>query len=338
MRKQLVSGLLTATSLMLGLAATAHGQHYQPFGPLDIHHDLQFFAPPIIDEYGDEPVAPNYGWFADYSRAMLHMSRPESVASSFQEDDLYGNIWDVGYMTEENHGWLVSIVHLGRANVFNLTAVTDIQGNNFTLVDNLNAGTYAGAEINKTFRVHVGEKGTYFEPFGGLRYAEFEELLNQETLVFDDPANPMVETGTGTAGVFQNTMIGGQFGMRSYVRRGHWVLSGEARSFAMANFQELSVRQTQIITTADGAGGFNVQNPVINQVDESYNEFVVGGELRVEAAYQFTRDIRGHVGMELLTLGRGIGRGFDQTNLTGAADNDQGVTYLGYFIGIQVNR
>jgi len=338
MRNHIALHGLKASLVLLAVAAAAQAQHYQPFGDLDVEYDLQLWSPPIIDEYGGEPVPPNYGWFADYSRAYLKLSRPESVDSQFQEDGTWGNIWDLGYMTEENHGWLVSILHFNRTSVASLTPVTDIQGNEFTLQNNLNFGTYAGVELNKTFRVHVGEHGSYFEPFGGFRYGKFEEQLNSETLVFDDPANPTMETGTGTRGIFHNSMVGGQLGLRTYTRKGHWIISSEFRGFGLMNFQELHVSQTQIVTTTDGMGGFNVQNPIVTRANESFDEFVIGGELRLEAAYEITREIRAHVGLELMHLGRGLGRGFDQTAFTGARDNDQAATYLGVFFGLQMNR
>ena len=337
MRKHLVTCWSTLCVTLLAVS-TATAQHYQPFGDLDVHYDFQMFAPPIIDEYGDEPVAPNYGWFLDYNRAYLKLSRPENVPSQFQEDGTWGNIWNLGYMTEDNHGWLISISHFNNTSVAQFTNVTDIQGNQLQLRNNLNFGTYAGAELNKSFRVHVGAHGTYFEPFAGFRYGKFEEELNNESLVFDDPANPMIETGTGTRGVFHNSMYGGQVGMRAYMRRGHWIVSSEIRAFGQMNHQEMAANQIQIITNADGMGGFNVQNPVVTRVDESFDEFVVGGELRFGAAYEVTRDIRANVGVEVLHMGRGIGRGFDQNLLTSSRINDGAATYAGLYFGFEWKR
>ena len=337
MRKQIVACWLT-TCLVLLAATTATAQHYQPFGELDMHYDMQWFAPPIIDEYGDEPVAPNYGWFADYSRAYLRLSRPENLPSNFEEDATWGNIWDFGYMTEDNHGWLASVTNIQSTQWAVFTPVTDIQGNAFDLRNNLNFGRYWSAELNKTFRVHVGDHGTFFEPFGGFRYGNFEEEINNETLVFDNPADPMVEVGTGTRGVIGNSMVGAQIGSRAYNRNGHWVISGELRGFAQMNFQEVHAQQIEITTNADGAGGFIVQNPVVTRVDESFDEFVVGGELRLEVAYELTREIRIHAGLEVLHMGRGLSRGFDSDLLTASQINDGGATYWGYFFGAQLNR
>ena len=338
MRKKLAVCWLALCGTILAAGSTALGQHYQPFGELDMHYDMQWFAPPIIDEYGDEPVAPNYGWFANYNRTYIKLSRPENIPSSFQDDATWGNIWNLGYMTEEDHGWLVSILHFNNTNVAEFTTVTDIQGNQFTLQNNLNFGTYAGVELDKTFRVHVGEHGAYFEPFGGFRYGNFEEDLQMETLVFDNPADPMVETGTGIRGIYHNKMVGGQLGIRGYLRNGHWVVSGEFRGFGQMNFQAMAANRTQIITTDDGAGGFIVQNPVVTRVDESYDEFVVGGELRLEAAYEITREVRFNFGLEVLHFGRGLGRGIDETLLTASAYNDQAATYAGVYFGFELNR
>ena len=338
MRMHTVVCWSTLCVTMLVAASTASAQHYQPFGDLEMHYDMQLFSPPIIDEYGDEPVAPNYGWFADYNRAYVRLTRPDNVATHFQEDGTWGNIWNLGYMTEDNHGWLVSILHFNKTSVTELTAVTDIQDNVFQLRSNVNVGSYAGVELNKTFRVHVGEHGTFFEPFGGFRYGHFQEDLNTETLVVDDPLNPIVEVGTGTAGVFHNTMYGGQIGIRGYNRKGHWIISGELRGFGQMNYQEMSVRRTQITVVDNLDGTFNVGNPIITRNAQDFDEFVVGGELRLEAAYEITREIRVNVGLEVMHLGRGIGRGVNEDSLSAAFINDQAVTYSGIYFGLQMNR
>ena len=107
--------LVVATACAGVCSSTAQAQHYQPFGPVDVYNDLQMFAPPIIDEYGDEPVAPNFGWFFEYNRVYLNLNRREDVTTSFQGDFTWGNRIEFGYMTEEDHGWLATIWHVNSA-------------------------------------------------------------------------------------------------------------------------------------------------------------------------------------------------------------------------------
>lgn len=340
MRTHIAATWLTLVTLLC-LAAAAQAQqhdHGPPFADLDIHYDLQLFAPPIVDEYGDEPVAPHYGFFLEYNRVYLDLNRPDNVPTYFEGDKTWGNRWDVGYMTEENHGWDVTIWSINQTNVIDFTAVTDVQGNMFTLQNNVNVGGYSGVEVNKTFRTHVGEHGGFFEPFIGFRFGQFTERLNIETLVVDDPVVPTIETGTGTTANFENTMVGGQIGARWYRQQGHWVVSSDVRGFATNNFQGLRGQQTQIITVSDGAGGFITLNPITTQFGQSFDEFVPGGEVRLEAAYILTREVRLRVGFELMHFGRGIGRGFNPNNLSAAGLNDQAITYAGVAFGFEVNR
>lgn len=84
----------------------------QPFiDPLAFDPDLQFFAPADIDAYGDGPE-PNIGWFATYDRVRIWMTRPDHVPSYTEGDFAWGNRFDLGYMSAEEHGWLVSIWHI----------------------------------------------------------------------------------------------------------------------------------------------------------------------------------------------------------------------------------
>ncbi len=341
MRTHIAATWLIVVAILLSLAATAGAQQHEagpPFSDLDIHYDLQLFAPPIVDEYGDEPVAPNYGWFCEYNRVYVDLNRPDNVPTYFDGDKTWGNRFDVGYMTEENHGWDVTIWKINKTNVIDLTAVTDVQGNMFTLQNNVNTGGYNGVEVNKTFRTHVGEHGGFFEPFIGFRYGQFNERLRIETLVQNDPVTPTLETGTGTAATFDNNMVGGQIGARWFAQHGHWVVSSDVRGFALNNFQGLRGSQTQIVTVSDGAGGFITLNPITTQIGQSFSEFVPGGEVRLEAAYIVTRKVRLRVGFELMHFGRGIGRGFNQNTLSAANLNDQSVTYAGVAFGFEVNR
>ena len=89
-----------------------NADYFQPFiDPNAFDPDFQFFAPADIDTYGDGPE-PNIGWFATYDRVRIWVTRPDHVPSYTEGDFTWGNRFDLGYMSEEEHGWLVSIWHI----------------------------------------------------------------------------------------------------------------------------------------------------------------------------------------------------------------------------------
>src|SRR6186713_238907 len=114
-------------AIMFGLATSANAQTVQPFiDPDKFNPDLQFFAPADIEEYGGEPQA-NTGFFFDYSRLFIYVSRSEQELSSTQMDHTWGNRFDFGYMTDKENGWSFSAWH-----------VDGPQANDFRYVERLN--------------------------------------------------------------------------------------------------------------------------------------------------------------------------------------------------------
>lgn len=89
----------------------------QPFiEPLTFDPDFQFFAPANVDQVSSE-VEPPLGWFFTYDRVHIYVSRPQDEASYTQGDFTWGNRYDLGYMTDEDHGWLMSFLHIDGPNV-----------------------------------------------------------------------------------------------------------------------------------------------------------------------------------------------------------------------------
>jgi hypothetical protein len=93
---------------VFGITTSAQAQHHQPFiDPAYFNPDFQFFAPAEVSAYsGGEP--PNIGFYLDYDRLFLNVTRGEeepSLFSPFQGDFTWGNRWELGYMTEEDTGW-----------------------------------------------------------------------------------------------------------------------------------------------------------------------------------------------------------------------------------------
>src|SRR5688572_7199506 len=98
---------LAALLAVLGMAAEASAQHYQPFiDPGYFNPDFQFFAPAEVSAYsGGEP--PNTGFYCDYDRVYINITRPDNEPSLFsqhQGDFTWGNRWELGYMTEDDTG------------------------------------------------------------------------------------------------------------------------------------------------------------------------------------------------------------------------------------------
>jgi hypothetical protein len=109
---------------------------HQPLAPVDFEHDYQPFAPADLSEFGNGPP-PRVGFFGSYERLYWSISKPPlatvgSVGAQgiffdplsnndifavnsfdtgvFNADAGWGNRYDLGYMENRNHGWLVSII------------------------------------------------------------------------------------------------------------------------------------------------------------------------------------------------------------------------------------
>lgn len=130
---------LTATLVALSAIATqAHAQHEihhvppvinpdgynpdvaQPFiEPFTFQSDLQFFAPAEVDRINSE-IEASTGWYATYDRAYIYVTRPQAESSYAEGDFTWGNRIDLGYMTEEDHGWLISFLHIDGPNNYQI--------------------------------------------------------------------------------------------------------------------------------------------------------------------------------------------------------------------------
>ena len=223
----------------------------------------------------------------------------------------------------------------------------------YFLNDTLNVATVSNFEINKTFRREPRSNGSIVEPFVGFRMGRFTDFYrSDEYNRYDDEGNPVppipdpndpdspapddaaIEEYISSNANLSNNMFGGQIGTRWYNKKGRWMLSGELKAFAMANLQHLEDRTFTTITLVDVGTDEDV-NTETRQFITSYasaNEFVVGGEIRAEAAYEVTRDFSLRFGFELLEFGKGIGRGND------IAQNTESATIYGITFGCTLNR
>ena len=371
-RPWLVTCLLLVTS-----STTVQAQRYLPF--IDLGYfatDSQFFAPADIDDYGGGPGT-STGWFAAYDRMYLYVTRPNAEESYTQGDTAWGNRLDLGYMTEERHGWLISVqtitgpnsnerIRQERNNRFmedaapQDEAIDPPQDNNnretgardYFLTDSLNVANLSSFELNKTFLLRPMHNGAVVEPFFGFRYMQFTDINQEDDYTrYDDEGNvvPVIPIGPPPAiqpadaafeelisnnGSFENNLVGGQIGFRYSQHRSRWLLSGEARAFAFTNLQNFHMSQLQIVTEVDVGSG-NEPDSEQQKIIHTYShgtEFVFGGEIHAEAAYEVTRDVSLRVGMEFLDLATGIGRGRN------ADRNSEDVQMFGVTFGLTVNR
>ena len=368
--------LVTCLLLVLS-SSTAQAQRYLPFVDLGYFAtDSQFFAPADIDDYGGGPDT-SKGWFVAYDRMYLYVTRPNAEQSHAQGDMTWGNRFDIGYMTEERHGWLVSIQNITGPNAKDRIrqernnrfaedaapqdeAVDPPQDNNnretgardYFITDSLNVANLNSFEINKTFLMSPLHNGAIVEPFFGFRYMRFSDFDRSDDYTrYDDEGNPVpvipigpppavqpsdaaFEDFLSTNATFENNLVGGQLGFRYSQHRSRWLLSGEVRAFAFSNLQNLHLSQLQVVTEVDvGTGNEpdSEQQKIINTYSHG-TEFVFGGEIRAEAAYEVTRDVSLRLGMEFLDLATGIGRGSDQSR------NSEDVQLFGLTFGLTINR
>ena len=376
-----IRGCLLVVVVLFGLTSTANAQQGLPLidiDPGEFHADYQFFSPLQSEDFMTG-FLPNTGWFFTYDRTYFRVTRPEAEASFMQSDRAWGNRFDFGYMTSQDHGWYFSVMNITGPNVSDAfrqernnrfaedaapqdEAIDPPQDNNnritgardYFLYDSLNIADLTNFEINKTFRRKPQNPGgAVIESFIGFRMARFTDFyLNDEYTRYDedgipitplpDPNNPDAPTPEdaeyeeliSTRANLANNLVGGQLGARWYDKRGRWLVSGELKFFALANMQHFEQHELTVYTDVDVGTGNDVDGETRDLIVsyDSAQEFVVGGELRAEAAYEVTRDFSLRFGFEVLQFGKGIGRGGDMTR------NTEAVTLYGFTFGALLNR
>jgi len=339
---------------------------FQPFvDPGYFNPDFQFFAPAEVDDFGGEEK-PNTGIYVTFDRTYVNVSRPIdrfSFGSGNQGDFTWGNRMEVGYMKGDPSGWQAVIWRVNGPNegFSNADFVERFSGGDSGVVlnvpvpgavDSVNILKMSSFELNKIFRLKPYHNGTIMEPILGYRYMNVRDFYQRQGLT-EFPGNVGIPVfpvddeflqQITHRSIFENQLHGGQLGARIFRQRGHWMLSGEVRFFAMANFQSLRVINQQSIMAnpdlelvdgnpEDKINWFN-RGGDINRTEQYYRatQFTFGGEVRGEASYELTRDVNLRVGFVFLDLGQGIGRG-DLMRL-----NNQAIQMAGVTFGFTVNR
>lgn len=342
---------LAALLAVMGLAATASAQRYQPFiDPGYFEPDFQFFAPAEVSDFGGGED-PNTGLYFDYDRIYAFLNRPDDPAAFGSQTDMdggWGNRYEAGYMTEEDTGWQFVATHFSGPNVYHvnaeditfyLSATGELDALEVVGRDSLNVASLSAFELNKVWRRKEFHNGSILEPVVGFRYMNFKDFFRRD--VFDElginiPPVTLVRFWETDLAQFENTMFGGQVGGRWFWQRGHWLLSTEVKFFAAANFQQLSLMHESIRLPDDpdpalliDIAGADVERTRSYARRESD---VWGGEVRAEASYELTREINLRFGFWFLDIGHGLGRG------NRIQENNQDAQYAGVSFGLTVNR
>jgi hypothetical protein len=233
----------------------------------------------------------------------------------------------------------------------------------YLVADSLNTIKVSSFELNRTWRRKQFHNGAVLEPFIGLRYMTIKDHAradNYHRFAEDADGNPvggpdilgpeifegpweMYQTHRNT---FENSMLGGQLGVRLFKQSGHWLISGEFRAVAMQNWQFLYEHRDTTLTRVDDFNTGGLPEIIIEQrrlESTDFAEFVWGGEIRGEAAYELTRDVSLRFGFFLMDLGQGIGRSnvflpFPDSDTRLEAKNEQDLFLGGLTFGVTVNR
>jgi len=147
----------------------------------------------------------------------------------------------------------------------------------------------------------------------------------------------------------ENNILGGQVGSRFVWNKGRWTLSADTKGYVMHNFvhRRARVNLTRITDTTNtvintfppvgAAGQFGQDNFVTREeinagdiLNTVHNITTFGGELRLEAAYNFTKSFALRSGFQGMVLGRGIDRG--------GLGTDEELMQFGLTMGLELNR
>ena len=223
----------------------------------------------------------------------------------------------------------------------------------YFIQNSVNNARLTSFELNKSIRLSTRHYGSVIEPFIGFRYTLFQDLYQRQSytritdqgvIVGQVPPTTVApnidllqnELFVSQQSSFNNHLLGGQFGFRGFKTKGRWNLSSELRVFAFQNFQfQEEFTNSELTFYADN----DIDAPVLGVFLDSQQtgvgsatEFVFGGEVRAQAAFEVTRDLSIRGGITALNLAGGIGRG------NNILFNRQSVVMFGTTFGIDFRR
>lgn len=262
--------------------------------PFVFDYDAQMFAP--VEFTNHKELDPNTGFFFVVDRMYNSVSRgsPRDVQGigvtaadvPTGNDWMWGNRFELGWMTEGGSGWQ-GVYEKSDGSFFAygqdiLVANPEMVTTNFT-----------NAEINRVFRQALSSGG-YFEPYAGVRYFGLSDSTIEDTtfLIGATTVNNRFKQNAS------NSSVGGQVGGRYNVRRGRFRYTLDGALSAMYNHQ----RYTASDLTFSGA------TVGIAEFYDNGQAFVPVADLRLEIAYNFTRDIGLRSGFQVQYMWDGVAR------------------------------
>jgi hypothetical protein len=362
------TSVLAALVTALGLAPSLRAELFKPFEFPAVETDFQFFAPADVETFGGGPKHKT-GWFATFDRVYINVQRPLDAynLSDKMGDFTWGNRFDLGYVDDDGKGWLFTGWHIDGPNENNVllqerlnrfvtgspqtTPIDPFRDNNLRLTgdrdylvtNSINVMDLSGIELNRTWLKKQLMHGAWIEPFGGFRYVKILDFYRRdayERFLFPGGPTPLGDSELLSSfnAAWQNDMVGGQLGIRWYKDYRRWNFSGDVKAFAFQNFQNYN-QKTTTETTYYGATPDLIDTTPISVIYEESDEFathdtefVLGFEVRAEAAYRLTRDVSLRVGFTCMDFAQGIARGAD------IRKNDQDVFMYGLTFGATLNR
>jgi hypothetical protein len=210
----LVATVCGSTTITPGTTQAQVAPGHTPFqDPFAFDPDFNWFEPIYQADFEDmkPKKRANRGWFGSYDRINLYSSRPEGGDDSSQFDSGWGHRYDVGFMLEEETGWLASYIDLNGPNAFDghrrerlnrlnedqqivILGVGDDGDPSYTIfprsdrnnpgyntrfvdvLDSDNVSKFDSFELNKTWRLEPYHYGGILEPLVGFRYMRFNSL------------------------------------------------------------------------------------------------------------------------------------------------------------------
>lgn len=361
-------------------ASSVQAQHWSPFGPGEVRYDFEMFKAPDLSTYPN-PKA-NHGIFLSYERLYWGMSKPASSVigsttaapatnntwiDGFPDDPEFplfprtnsldtgylqgtggwGNRWEIGYLTPDDVGWMVSVLdHVQQNQTYFFQGVImqfDDPGqylDGYTLVppgpvlinngkmvvqfDNFsfaNSTTLGGVELVRMNRGPQLHHGGFFEILYGVRWFQLHDRFSVLATNGDPTAplssdyiNPLQNSFWNTE--VYNNLVGPELGLRWFRQTGRWKTALEGRFLPAANFQSYK-QQTDLGSTISAVNdafdqAINTTIPRrfngLGTDSELYSTvFSPMGEWRASVACQLTKAFSIKIGYTGMVVGN-IGR------------------------------
>jgi hypothetical protein len=227
----------------------------------------------------------------------------------------------------------------------------------FLIRNSLNVAEHSHFEVNKTWRLEPYRYGGILEPMIGLRHGSFTDYAQNDTYtVFTVPdsgggglldAESLVRDIVTT----KNSMLLGQIGWHYTKYSQRWTLTNDTRFFAGQNFQTQHTglyNFTTVYSRPPAVGTPPIVDGLLPNVPDNTagttfsgrnnSEFVVGMDIKSEAAYQLGKAFSLRVGAQLTYYGRGIWRGSTSTEGGNQFLQQQDVLMPGLTFGFAFNR